>query len=52
MQVMAEKATGIKNIDLGQKIQGSESAIVDIDTLSKELIDKLVQNCGNSVNSV
>lgn len=52
LQVMAEKATGIKNIDLGQKIQGSESAIVDIDTLSKELIDKLVQNCGNSINSV
>jgi hypothetical protein len=36
---MAEKATGVKNINLGQKIVGAETATVDLDELSSEIID-------------
>lgn len=39
LQVVAEKATKNKNIDLGQKIVGSEDAFIDFDELETGLID-------------
>lgn len=45
LQVMAEKATGVKNIDLGQKIVGNISAIVDMpQEIGTEMVDKLVES--------
>ena len=50
LQVMAEKATGVKNINLGQKIVGAETATVDLDELSSEIIDQLVNNIQEKIS--
>lgn len=50
LQVIAEKATGIQNINLGQKIVGSDSATIDIDALGQNLVDKLVDSFQNTIS--
>lgn len=52
LQVVAEKATGIKNIDLGQRIVGGESAIVDIpEEIGIELVDELVKDLQGKISN-
>ena len=50
LQVIAEKATGIKNINLGQKIVGQQSAIIDINELESEVIEELIKNCESKIS--
>lgn len=50
LQVMAEKATGIKNINLGQKIVGADTAIVDLESLSSDTVNQLVTNIQEKIS--
>lgn len=49
LQTIAERATGKKDINLGQKIMGQESAIVDVPEISQELIDKIVDSFSGKI---
>lgn len=50
LQTMAEKATGVKQINLGQKIIGSQQATIDIQDISKDTVQGLVNNVANKIS--
>ena len=51
LQVVAEKATGKKNVNLGQKIVGSENAFIDFEELEKGIVDGILDNVSKRLSN-